>query len=68
MANIPEYRCSNCGHLKPRDQLTVKRVQFTEMGAGASILKSRVMAWLCSLCLGQDTDYMREKGEFQHAG
>ena len=57
MSNIPEYVCSKCGKPKRRDQLTVKKCVFLEMGAGARTKRSRVLAWLCDECLTADSVY-----------
>ena len=58
MANIPDYACSKCGLPKKRDELTVKKCVFLEMGAGARTKRSRVLEWLCDGCLGVDSIYL----------
>ena len=60
MANNPDYRCSNCGKDENRNRLTVKKATFTEMGEGARVVRSRVVAWLCPSCVVDDPDYNRE--------
>lgn len=56
-----KYGCTQCGRSCAREILTVKRVQFVEMGEGASTKKSRVLEWLCPSCLSQDLDFLRDK-------
>ena len=59
MRNI-DYRCTRCRKRFKREQLTVKRAVFMQMGEGAKTLRSRVTAWLCEKCLHVDLDYPRE--------
>lgn len=54
------YDCSRCGSHSQRELLTVKRVQFVEMGEGATTKRSRVLEWLCPSCLAQDPDFLRD--------
>lgn len=55
-----EYRCTNCGiQVDDRDKLTVKKVSFHGMGARARTFRSRVIGWLCPLCLSKDPDWQR---------
>jgi hypothetical protein len=61
MANNPHYACTRCKNPTKREELTVKKALFTEMGEGARSLRSRVVDWLCDSCLKQDTDFNREK-------
>lgn len=61
MPNQPHYACTQCKRNTPREDLTVKKAMFTEMGEGARTIRSRVVDWLCPLCLTKDTDYQREK-------
>jgi hypothetical protein len=61
MANIPTYGCTRCQTPTPRNELTVKKAVFTEMGEGPSTLRSRVVDWLCGMCLKEDHDFNREK-------
>lgn len=61
MALQPSNTCSNCGRVANREQLTVKKVQFSEMGQGAATLRSRVVAWLCNSCLESDMDWNRPR-------
>lgn len=60
MANHPDYDCTVCGASTKRELLTVKKVVFSEMGEGASTVKSRVVAWLCPRCTAGDADFNRE--------
>jgi rubredoxin len=60
MARQYDYNCTNCGEVTARDKLTVKRITFLEMGAGARTKQSRVIAWLCPACLIDDEDFNRE--------
>lgn len=57
---ISEYVCTQCGNPTKRDDLTVKRVQFVELGAGAKTKRSRVTHWLCVTCLAEDFDWNRD--------
>ena len=64
MAATRIYRCTRCRKgpnegLK-REQLTVKKVVFSQMGSGARVIRSRVSEWLCPDCIGQDKDWNRE--------
>lgn len=54
------YYCTNCGSETARDDLTVKKAVFTEMGAKAKTHKSRVVDQLCPPCLTLDPDWKRE--------
>lgn len=60
MPNVPNYVCTNCGMDKSKQDLTVKKVLFTDMGEGARTLRSRVVSWLCKSCLEEDFDFNRE--------
>lgn len=55
------YRCTVHNKIMPRELLMVKKVQFTEMGAGGKVQKSRVLAWLCPECVAKDPDWNRDK-------
>lgn len=63
MSNLPHYACTNpeCGREVPREQLVVKKAVFLEMGEGARTLRSRVVGWLCPVCVSKDPDWNREK-------
>lgn len=61
MSNIPTYACTRCRRPYPREELTVKKAVFLEMGEGARTIRSRVVAWLCHYCLEKDVDFQREK-------
>lgn len=54
MSNIPKYECSVCHNEVGRDNLTVKKCVFLEMGAGARTKRARVLDWLCNECLHLD--------------
>ena len=51
------YKCSRCDCQPGRDALTVKRIQFREMGVGGKVTMTRVVAWLCGACLAIDPDF-----------
>lgn len=57
MANSPEYKCTRCNRHVGRRDLTVKKAIFVEMGEGGRTLRSRVVGWLCGICLKEDTQY-----------
>lgn len=61
MANQPDYKCSapECGKPTPREDLTVKKVTFLEMGAGGKTIRSRTSDWLCPSCVASDLDWLR---------
>lgn len=61
MSNIPTYACTQCRRPNNREDLTVKKAVFLEMGEGARTVRSRVIAWLCKYCLEKDEDFLREK-------
>lgn len=61
MPHYTEYRCGACGQVTLRDLLVAKKVVFTGLGAGAKILKSRTVGWLCNECIELDEDYKLEK-------
>ena len=61
------YKCDDCGEIRPRDELVVKRVQFKKMGMDGKLLATRVVGWLCRVvgadgksCLERDVHYGRE--------
>jgi hypothetical protein len=54
-----EYRCNGCNTPTARNMLTVKKVLFTGMGAGAQTDRARVVAWLCPSCVKRDSDWNR---------
>lgn len=54
------YKCSGCNEDCERSLLSVKKVMFTAMGAGAQTLRSRVVGHFCPRCVAQDPDYNRE--------
>lgn len=49
-----QYLCNGCGKPTARDMLTVKKTVFSSMGEGASVTRSRVVAWLCVPCVRID--------------
>ena len=59
------YKCSVCERGESdgitRELLVVKKVTFQEMGSGARMIRSRVVAWLCPTCRDSDIDWNREK-------
>lgn len=58
MAQTHDYKCQRCGTPTSRELLTVKKVLFVEMGAGAKIIRSRVQSWLCPPCVKTDPDWL----------
>lgn len=62
-----EYVCTNCSKSVERDNLTVKKVAFAEMGVGGKIIRSRVIGWLCVDCLTSDVDWNREAFQLQRS-
>jgi predicted RNA-binding Zn-ribbon protein involved in translation (DUF1610 family) len=54
MAYVKPYKCTKCGAVIPREQVTVVKVQFLPLGPGPKIIKSRTTAWLCPECLDED--------------
>jgi len=54
-----DYACNGCGNATARSMLTVKKVLFTGMGAGAKTNRARVVAWLCPTCTKNDPDWNR---------
>ena len=59
MPHYTEYRCTgaDCGKVTLRELLTAKKVNFSPIGPGAKIIRSRTVAWLCDECLEKDVDY-----------
>ena len=65
MANPQEYSCTACGREVGKDNLRVKRAVFKEVGKGGATIKTRTVAWLCTVpqedgsdpCLHRDPDY-----------
>lgn len=56
-----KYVCGNCGQTKTKATLTVKRVQFLEMGENGKLLKTRVVEWLCEDCRAEDPAWSQDK-------
>lgn len=61
MATEINYACTLCGNDTKREELTVKKSTFLEMGEGARTVRSRVVAWLCPRCVIGDADWNRPK-------
>lgn len=59
MPNDHEYLCNGCGQPTRRSLLTVKKILFTGMGAGAKTDRARVIEWLCPTCVKKDPDWNR---------
>ena len=65
----PEYRCTVCRREVGRENLVAKRAQFTKLGVNGKFIRSRTVAWLCTIkvgtgqpsCLDADADYNAEK-------
>lgn len=57
MAKSQVYVCTKHGGEVPRELLTVKKILFTEMGAGGRTQRARVVAWLCPECVAVDPDF-----------
>lgn len=57
MAKRDDFVCTECGKLLPKDELSSKKVLFGGVGLGASVFRTRTVAWLCERCLGKDPDY-----------
>lgn len=56
-----KYTCDECGPgtLYQKEQLTVKRVQYRDMGQNGKVIKTRGTAWLCPEHLAADPDFNR---------
>lgn len=50
MPHFSDYKCTECNRETLRGLLTAVRVQFTPLGPGAKVLRSRTIAWLCDEC------------------
>lgn len=48
------YRCTQCGEERPKEDLTVKKVEFATIGSPFKRLKVRTVAWLCKKCRDGD--------------
>ena len=62
-----DYRCSRCGREVGRENLAVKKAQFLTVGEKPKFIRSRTVAWLCTIpddvrpsCLDLDDDYNLE--------
>lgn len=58
---MTNYVCTQCEKPTARELLTVKKVHFLEIGAGARTLKTRTESWLCPTCLVADPVYQLER-------
>lgn len=62
-----KYKCSVCGAEKKREPgkhvegLTIKRVQFAQIGYKGRLLRSRTIGWLCDPCRESDEDWNRTR-------
>ncbi len=61
MPHYSEYRCGTCQQVTLRELLVAKKVVFTGLGAGAKIIKSRTVGWVCDECVEKDPDFNIEK-------
>lgn len=52
-SNGREYRCTECGRVRPRSDLLAKKVSFTTIKP-VRIVRSRVVGWVCSRCRDYD--------------
>lgn len=57
---LERYFCTQCGTTQSRDNLTVKKAAFFEMGVGGRAIRSRVVDWLCPDCCCKDEDWNRQ--------
>jgi hypothetical protein len=55
---VSEYKCTECDAITPREELTVKRVVFRQMGEFGRTLKGRVVGWLCPDCRDKDAVWL----------
>lgn len=55
------YACTKCSKPTDRDLLTVKKVNYHEMGAGGRTIRSRVVGWLCPSCVAGDDEWNMPK-------
>jgi len=60
MPHYTDYRCTVCSRVTFKELLVVKKAVFQPLGAGAKIIRSRTVAWLCDECVELDEDYQRE--------
>lgn len=60
MSAVTDYRCTRCKKKTARDLLTVKKIQFLEMGVKGKTLKTRTADWLCPACIVQDEHWKKE--------
>lgn len=54
MPHYTDYRCSECGRETLRELLIAVKVQFTPLGPGAKVIRSRTIAWKCNECIEDD--------------
>lgn len=60
MPHYSDYRCTPCGRVTERELLYVKKVTFSEMGAGGKVVRSRTVDWICDECIEKDPEYNSE--------
>lgn len=64
MSAVQDYRCTGPDHVGSRatrrELLTVKKIQFLEMGVKGKTLKTRTAGWLCPSCVAKDVHWMLE--------
>lgn len=54
MPHFSDYKCTRCEQETLRELLTAQKVQFTPIGPGARVVRSRTVNWLCDECLQTD--------------
>lgn len=58
------YKCSACDTVRPRDSLVAVRKQWLTLGLNGKVLRTRVVAWLCTVgdpsCLDKDPGFSQE--------
>jgi ribosomal protein L37AE/L43A len=54
MPHFSDYKCTKCNRETLKQLLMAVKVQFTGLGAGAKVVRSRTIAWLCDECLEED--------------
>lgn len=63
MPRLRRYVCTFCLTETDRKDLLVKKVLFTEMGAGGKLVRSRVVNWLCPNCTVKDPDWTQASNQ-----
>ena len=54
MPHFSDYKCSACQRETLRNLLIAVKVQFTPLGPGARVLRSRTISWLCNECIEEN--------------